>query len=265
MITARAPDPELSPPRPTLAKHLRDLGGLIRIQLLGMRDTWIWMVLMTPVFALSILIFLRFFSGNPTPEQATYFITGSITYNLVTATTLAMGQTISHQKHRGHFEYYISLPIHKLSFILAVLVEGLVSAIPGSLIVGAAGMLLFDVPLRFSPALLPFLALAMAGMAGFGAFIGFWSPSVQVASYGTQLLSLLINFLSPVLLPITALPVPLQWIGRVLPSTYAAEGMRHLLTSGWTPAVTLDALYLAGFTLLTVGLVLWRVDWRGKA
>ncbi|MGE5674183.1 MAG: ABC transporter permease [Mycobacterium leprae] len=247
-----------------ISKHLRDLWVLSIIQLLELRESWGWMVAMGPIFPLSVLLFLRFFAPDSSQEQITYIVTGNMVYSLVLNTTLAMGQSISTQKERRHFDYYISLPIHKVSFILAVMFQGLTSAIPGCIIVGLAGVLVFGLQLKLSVALVPFALLSLISLAGFGAFIGFWSPTFQVASYITQFLALAINFLSPTMMPMSALPLPLQWTSRLLPSTYAADGFRRLLVTGWSNPVANDCLYLLAFSVVSVWLVLWRVDWRGQ-
>lgn len=250
--------------QPRVLKHLRDFVVVQKILLLGMREGWFWMLVLTPLFPLGVLFFLRFFAPEATPQQVAYIVTGNMVYCLALNTTLSLGQGISQQKELRHFEYYISLPVHKLTYLMAVVLCSLIVALPAFLMTGAIGVLVFSLDLVFHPALLPFALLTILSMAGFGACIGFWSPNQRVAGLATQVLMILIAFLSPIMVPMGALPLPLQWFARALPSTYAASGLRQLLTEGWTAAAGFDALWLLAFAVLTLWLVQRGLPWRAQ-
>ncbi|MEW6398094.1 MAG: hypothetical protein AB1503_02860 [Bacillota bacterium] len=173
-------------------------------------------------------------------------ITGSVAQGLCTAAMLSPGQDIGMMKDARTFEYYASLPISKLNFILALATRAMILALPSSLMLLAAGSLFLGLPARPSPLLALVLICAGYSLAGLGAFVGSFSPDGRVARWTTQLVS-------PVLLkhprPYSAAPAGSC---RFFPATYVASSLRASLLGQVSAATWMELAGLAGWTVVTL-------------
>ncbi|MEK6887096.1 MAG: ABC transporter permease, partial [Nanoarchaeota archaeon] len=100
--------------------------------------------------------------------------------------------------------------------------------------------------------LIPFLALLLL----FGWTLGFFSIAI-ILRYGTSAQVLAWGFLaliqpfSAVFYPVSALPIKIQYLAYLLPTTHIFEGMRAVISTGFIPwsalgwALLLNVVYLA--------------------
>jgi|GEM_PF-6903843 len=86
-------------------------------QVFELRHLWIWAFVMTSFLPLTLVGFLLLF-GEVSSQRVIYIVTGSITHAITIQAGLSLGQRIGGMKIRRVFDYYASLPISKLSFIL---------------------------------------------------------------------------------------------------------------------------------------------------
>lgn len=231
---------------------------LARIQFTIIREAWVWIFIMACMFPLTTLLFLKFFTLDPTPAVMTRIITGNMLFGLIVMGLNSMAQEISWQKHQGHFTYYSSLPIAKVNFIFANLLRGLIMSVPSFIILALIGQLAYGIQFHYSWGLLPVLLLTVFSVVGAGVLIGFWSPSHQLTNMLVQALMMF----TPVMVDMDQLPSILQWLSYIFPTTYAAEAMREVLISGWSGAVAWNTLVLLLFSLISIALILKKVDWR---
>ncbi|QYR19608.1 ABC transporter permease [Paenibacillus sp. sptzw28] len=241
-----------------------ELSILFRIQCAIVRDSWAWVVLMGTMFPLSTVLFMKFFAENPSEEMMIRIIAGNLIFGVIVMGMNSMGQEISWQKHEGHFTYYASLPISKMNFVLANLFRGLLNTIPSFILLGLIGQLIYGIQFHYSWGLPLVVILSLASVVGIGVCIGFWSPNHQLTNMLVQALMLLVTFLSPVMVEIHQLPLPLQWLSYIFPTTYAADAMRNVLVTGWSGGVMLDCVVLLGYSLVTIVLINKMVNWRVK-
>jgi len=167
-----------------------------------------------------------------------------------------LGQRIGSMKSHRVFDYYASLPILKLSFILGLNLNALLLCVPSSLILLIISMLAFRLRI-VDPALFA-AAFVLGGfsLAGVGAAIGFYSRSGQIAGIATQIATPLLVFFAPVYMPEAALPTFLRYTAWVLPTTHVARLLRSAfgeVTEGIGQSVV----------ILSVILVQRGLDWRG--
>ncbi|AZN41027.1 ABC transporter permease [Paenibacillus albus] len=247
---------------PSPARIWTELSILFRIQFAIIRDTWVWVVLMATMFPLTTLLFMRFFIENPTKEAMIQIIAGNMIFGLLVMGLNAMAQEISWQKHDGHFTFYASLPIAKLNFVIAILLRGLMSTVPSFVLLALFGQWMYDIQFHFSWALPLVAILALASVVGIGVCMGFWSPNHQLTNMLAQALMMLITFLSPVMVSIDQLPLPIQWISYLLPTTYAAEALRGSMLIGWTHDVMINCIVLLGFAVVSISATLKLANWR---
>ncbi|GFN32887.1 ABC transporter permease [Paenibacillus xylaniclasticus] len=248
--------------RPGIGRVWIELSILLRIQLAIVRDQWVIVLLMATIFPLSTLLSMKFMFGAATDQIMVNIIAGNIVFAVIMMGFNALGQEISWQKHQGYFTYYASLPIQKVNFVLAQMLRGLMTTMPSVMIMALAGEYLFNVHLRYEWGLIPIFILAVLSMVGIGAGIGFWSPNHQTTSNLVQGLMMFIGFLSPVMMEREQLPFILQWIGYVFPTTYAASALRGMLTEGWTWEVSVNALVMFMFVVLSYWFIFKMIRWR---
>jgi ABC-2 type transport system permease protein len=175
-----------------------------------------------------------------------------------------VGNSLSWEKHQGYLVYFKSLPISKFTFILAILLEGIVFSLPSVITIFVVGGWYLSVPMELHWGILPLLFLAAYSVAGVGVVIGLLSPNHQMTNLMTNFAYMGITFLSPVMVRMDQLPVFLQKISYLLPTTYVAEAFRTLLAEGWTHTVTQNVgmiLLFSGFTsIIILTLTRWRED-----
>jgi ABC-2 type transport system permease protein len=235
---------------------------LFKIQFSIIRDQWVWVFLMASMFPFTTLLFLKFFTVDPTPEVMIRIITGNMLFGLIIMGLNAMAQEISWQKHQGHFTFYASLPISKINFVFANLLRGVMTSLPSVFILAAVGQWVYQIQFNYSWGLIPILFLSVFSVVGFGVLMGFWSPNHQLTNMLAQALMMIISFLTPIMVGMDQLPQVLKWFSYLFPTTYAAEAFRTVLIVGWTQAVTYHVLVLLGFTLLSFWLIMKKMNWR---
>ncbi|MGZ9587180.1 ABC transporter permease [Paenibacillus marinisediminis] len=239
-----------------------ELSILFRIQFAIVRDSWAWVLLMATMFPLTTTLFMYFFMENPSDDMIIRVIAGNMIFGVIVMGMNAMGQEISWQKHQGHFTYYASLPISKFNFVIANLLRGLMSTFPSLVILGIIGQFGYGISFHYSWGLLLVVILTLTSCVGIGVCIGFWSPSHQLTNMLTQVLMMFVTFLSPVMVDMNQLPLPLQWVSYIFPTTYAADALRTSLIEGWTSNVMIDCIVMFVYSVITVVVINKLVNWR---
>lgn len=190
----------------TIQRRIMEWLILARIQFTIIREAWVWIFIMACMFPLTTLLFLKFFTVDPTPEVMIRIITGNMLFGLIVMGLNSMAQEISWQKHQGHFTYYSSLPIAKVNFIFANLLRGLITCVPSFVILAMIGQFAYGIQFHYSWGLIPVLMLTVFSVVGAGVLIGFWSPSHQLTNMLVQALMMFISFLTPVMVDMNQLP-----------------------------------------------------------
>lgn len=135
-------------------------------------------------------------------------------------------------------------------------------SLPSAAVVLAIGNVAFEVPVTLMMVII--LLLSAYALAGFGAVIGFWSPTSQVASLLTQILQTVITSFGPIYIALSQLPRPLQWVAHLWPTTYSAEALRGATEGQAFSHYALPLGILCGFVLASLILVPMRVSWRAR-
>jgi ABC-2 type transport system permease protein len=145
--------------------------------------------------------------------------------------------------------------------LAALTTSGILLTLPSVLTVSLVGVFFFE--LRFPPLAVLVLILSAYAMSGLGAFIGFWSPTAQVAGIATQVIQALVILFAPVYIPFERLPHPLQVTAHLLPTTYAAQALREAVAGGTWLELWPEMLILFGFATISLGVIPLKLDWRG--
>jgi ABC-2 type transport system permease protein len=157
-------------------------------------------------------------------------------------------------------------PVTPTVYVLGKTVPYLVLSFTSALLIVVVSMLLFDLPMRGSWALLCLaIALFLVGAQAQGLVISSVAPNQQVAFQLALLSSFLPTFiLSGFIFPITSMPTAIQVITRIVPARYFILALRAIvlkgaaLTSFWTDLAALAVFAVAMLTLASVRL---RREW----
>lgn len=242
--------------------YFTELWFLIRIEFSNVRDSWVWTILIASIVPMVTVFFLKFFLINPSEEVMMRVVIGNMIFPVIIMGITTLSQDISWARHSGHFTFYASLPISKINFVTAKILKGFLMTLPSVIIMSIIGQYVFKVHLHFSLGLVPVLILSIGSCVGFGTLIGFLSPNRELTNILGQVLLMLLGFLTPVMIDINQLPAILQVFSYFFPTTYAAAALINMLSDGSFLIVFKNSLILLVYTLFSMGIVLWKMDWR---
>lgn len=245
-----------------MRKHCRDFCWLLRGELYTLRFMWFWYLVLMALSPLLNLFLLYMFGGRGDPRATFFAVTGSLAQGMTVASMLTLGQNIGSLKDQNAFEHYATLPISKVTFLLATTTRAMLCSLPSFVIIFAVGLTVLGLPLSPNALLIPVIIVASYSLAGLGAFIGFFSPTGQTAGMATQVLAGLMSTLAPVYLALEQLPRFLRATAFAVPTTYVARALRAALSGPVTTALLTDLAVLTVFTVGSLWLVTKKLDWR---
>lgn len=137
-------------------------------------------------------------------------------------------------------DHYAALPVPASAVVLGTAASYATFTLPGAVLTAVTGCLLYGLPLAHLWVLLLVLPLAGASLAGIGALLGLLAPRPELATVAGQLGMSAVLFLGVV--PAERLPVALQVVRALLPSSYAADALADALGPQVEPAALLGDL-----------------------
>ena len=123
----------------------------------------------------------------------------------------------------GGLDHYAALPVPASAVVLGTAASYATFTVPGAVLTAVVGCLLYGLPLAHLWVLLLVLPLAGASLAGIGALLGLLAPRPELATVAGQLGMSAVLFLGVV--PAERLPLVLQAVRALLPSSYAADAL----------------------------------------
>ncbi|MBA2362175.1 MAG: ABC transporter permease [Chloroflexia bacterium] len=243
-------------------RHWTEFRYLFVVQLLEERGFLAGTIFFTTVFPLLLVFGLGVVGDGQSPDGLTYIITGSAVSSLTFVGITMVAQSLAWMKERGDFLYYASLPISKSSLLLAVIASKLVLQMPGIVVALVGGGLLYGLDFELNPLLLIILPLTALALSGMGAALGLLSPSLQLVNLLSQVAGIVVLFAAPVMIPMESLPLPLQWFGRLLPPTYAADALRRAVAGVTDVQLLVDLAVLAFAAALSLVGISRGLRWR---
>lgn len=235
---------------------------LILIQLANWRWSWRGLVLTSLIAPLlstaAFSVFVR-----DSADVLAYILTGNMVMSLLFGTFDRVATHFAYMRIVGRLDYFATLPIYRVTLILATVSAFLVLSLPAVLLTLLAGALILDLSLALSPWIVVVLPLTGTALCGLGALIGVTMRSPEeVGNLSTLLTFVLIGF-GPVIIPLDRLPRLIQTLSYLSPATYAASALRQTVL-GMSDRIPLgvDLLVLAGLLIGSLWLVGQRMDWR---
>ena len=203
---------------------------------------------------------------NPQLRSTLFLVPGLIAYIAMISAVISTALSVVREKERGTMEQVRMAPLGAASFVVGKTLPYLVISFISALLVIAASMLLFDLPMRGSWLTLCFsIALFLVGAQAQGLLISTVAPSQQVAFQVALLSSLLPTMiLSGFVFPISSMPVVIRAITHIVPARYFLVALRAIVLKGAGIAAFWDqlgALALFALAMLTLASARLRREW----
>lgn len=203
--------------------------------------------------------------GMELPNSAKlHFLAASMVFSLSLTAISWFGYLLLENRFTGRLKLFATLPVTVTSYVFGVLIFALAQGAVATLSM-MAGAWFLGVTTQFSGiggvillALIVFLALI--SLCGISLIIAARVRSFSEGSLMTDALGAGLVLLAPIYYPSETLPVALQWLGKILPTTYIFEAVNKVLAGNsviWNELLVLTIM--AAFTLL-VGFS--QMKWR---
>jgi len=156
--------------------------------------------------------------------------------------------TIAREWERGTMEQLAATPVSRLEVVLGKLLPYLGIGLVDVVVISVAGVLLFHVPFRGSPALFLVLSTAyLVGVLGLGLFISAVTRSQLLATQLGMIFTFLPSFLlSGFMFAISAMPPPLRLVTYLVPARYFLVVTRGIFLKG----VGVEVLFVQGLLMI---------------
>ena len=208
------------------------------------RATLTGAITLAPPFAVEPRIWF-----NPQLRSALFLVPGLIAYIAMITAVISTAMSIVREKERGTIEQIRMAPLNASSFIVGKTLPYLLISLVSELAIIGVAMVLFDLPMRGSWALLLLsLTLYLVGALGLGLLISSIAESQQVAFQVAVLASFLPTLmLSGFIFPIASMPTFLQLVTYIVPARYFLLALRGIMLKGsgvtlvWGQLVALTA------------------------
>jgi ABC-2 type transport system permease protein len=220
---------------------------LVSMQLRSMRNELWFAAMIQVVLSLGLVIGFGFLIPDVSETTALFLVTGTATQAFVTIGLVMLPQILAQAKESGRIEYFLTLPISREAYLLALVTEVALMALPAVAFTIVLGAWHYDISFTFDPAFIAVAFLAVFSLAGVGVAMAVYSPHMQVTNALTQLIIFYVLFFAPVLLPKEQLPEVLQFTSNFAPPTYAADGVRATLTDLPGTHLARSLLAMGGF------------------
>ncbi len=205
---------------------------LFRWQVMSLRLVLVNMMMVQGIVGIGAVVALRLWL-DPVPAGAGVFATtGAATITLLMVGVVIGPQFVAEQRLRGTYDYQWSLPVPRSAAIASVLALNLVVAAPALAASVAAGVVVYDLDLVLSPAVLPAVALTVATAGLVGSALAHAVERPMVVTLATQVMGFVIFGFSPILFPAANLPAWLATTHEWLPFSSMAVAVRGGLTEG---------------------------------
>jgi ABC-2 type transport system permease protein len=197
---------------------------------------------------------------NPDLLGSFNIVPGLIAIILFQTATSLTALAIVRERERGTMEQLIVTPIRNWELIVAKIIPYILVSFADTLLILVVGTLLFGVPIRGSLILLFALTgLYLLPTLGYGLVISTVARTQQQAQLMIMPFMLPAFMLSGYIFPISSLPIVLQFVGGLLPTTYFIYIMRAVVVKGvGLDLIIPQTIALSIFAFAMLALAIWR-------
>jgi ABC-2 type transport system permease protein len=209
----------------------------------------VWSLLF-PIFMLLTFSF-RYGATGPDAQFINFLIPGIVG---MTAMFGSINETMSivWDKSMGVFDRILAAPVSSTSIIVGKTMAGAVMGVISALVLLIIGSTLFGVQFANIGAVILIILLASFSFTGIGTIISGLASEPREAMMLSNLLRFPMMFLGGVFFPTEAMPMPLPYVAKAMPLTYATEALRTIQVGGNISIVFIDAVMLLVYTVGTM-------------
>jgi len=211
----------------------------------------VWSLLF-PIFMMFTFSFRYGATGGLDINFVSFLIPGIVG---MTAMFGSINETMSivWDKSLGVFDRILAAPVSSTSIIVGKTMAGAVMGVISALVLLIIGSTLFHVPFANISAILLIILLASFSFTGIGTIISGLASEPREAMMLSNLLRFPMMFLGGVFFSVEAMPMPLPYVARALPLTYATEALRAVMSGNMDITILLfDVVVLLAYTVGTI-------------
>lgn len=226
-----APDlwPADSPASPAPPGYLTALGSVYRAQLSRARAARGPLLVVATLQSLGILLLLRGIVHRTHDLTSQSIVAGSAVLVVAFVALNLLAQRFGALRASRGLDFYAALPVPRSALLLGIAAGYASFTIPGTVLTALVGAALYGLPFAGLWVVLPAAVVAGAALAGLGSLLGLALPRPELATLAGQLGMTVVLFLG--IIPASRLPVPVQVIRAVVPSTYAVDALANAFTA----------------------------------
>lgn len=264
MLELKISSPPYGISRRTLTGWIGQFAKLVQVMLAEYRATWVYHAIFGLFMPIGLIFFLKMTGLGASREQAVFLLGGQMALSIAWGPTMMMVGRVGWGRQNREFDYWAALPVSKLALVLAMVTVYLLFALPGLAGIYLLGSLMLGLPLAMVPAFIILVPLSALSLSGLGAFLGAYAKDGQTANVIGNMFMGVVAFLTPMMIPMEAMPAPLRVAAKAVPVTYVADAFRIALAGHWTSRMGTDILVIAAFTVAALVLVHVKLDWRNS-
>lgn len=219
-------------------------------------------VFVVPLTQMAFFVFVVRLSGGGAAEIA-FTAVGNAVATVTYSSVFSVCQTTDSEKQQGTMEHLLVSPTNRLALYFG---RGFIPILV-SLTTVAVGLtyaaLLFGVvvPVAAIPDLIVSVTLTAFAMVAFGLLLGGVALYLRTSIILGNIFLFIGLLLSGVEFPLSTLPLPLQWVGDLLPLTWGLSAIRAALAGDplASIAVLWGAVVIAAVVSFALSIGLWKV------
>jgi ABC-2 type transport system permease protein len=211
-----------------MRRWLRSYILLLRWQFGRLRALLPLLIIVQILLASGLVIGLGFLLPSASTPLVAYLATGAPTVVLVSVGFVIVPQQVSQSKSEGSIEFFWSLPVPRLAYLIADLTLWLGVSLPGMLLSLSLAAIHYNVPFSISYTVVPVSLLVALTATCVGYAIAIILPALA-AQLVSQVLVFVILMFAPINFPTSRLPAWARAVHDVLPFRAMGDVMRHAL------------------------------------
>jgi len=213
---------------------IRSYGLLVQWQARRLKNFLPLAIVVQALFALGIVIGYPLLFEDIDAATILFIATGAPAITLITMGLIAVPQIVAQAKTEGSLDYMRTLPLPRVTYLLADMTVWLAIVLPGVVFAVAVGAFRFGLELQVSLLVVPAVLLVVLTATSVGYAIAALLPQ-QLAVLVTQVLVVFVLMFSPLMFPAERLPGWLAAIHSVLPVQAMGEVVRGTLAGNQFP------------------------------
>jgi ABC-2 type transport system permease protein len=221
-----------------------DLHGIFYIALKDMKTYYLKPPAISWGIVFPVAWILAFYLRSPRAFEE--LVPGLIAMTILFSTTAAEAVVINFELRIGSLERLLLAPLTYSAVLLGKVLGGALFGLLMTALVTTGSVL--GLGLYVNPAQLALIVIpSLFAFSSMGALLCVMVREVFEAQTLANLPRFLMMFLSGIFYPISAMPLPLQYIAHLLPLTYTVNGLRSALSPSGTALA--DSLVLSAFAI----------------